>query len=86
MRYYRRVLHYLKPYWRLAVGSVVLIVLGAGAGLLVPWPLKILFDYVLADRPLAGPVAWLLGPLHLSRTELLLFAVLGGVVVTLLQH
>lgn len=86
MNYFRRVLHYLKPYWKLAAGSVVLIVLGALAGLLVPWPLKILFDHVLADRPLTGPLAWVLGPLHLGRTGLLLFAVLGGVVVTLVQH
>src|SRR5439155_7936526 len=86
VKYFGRVLHYLKPYWKLAVGSVVLIVLGSAAGLLAPWPIKILWDHVLENRPLDGPVAWLLGPLGLSRIGLLLFVVIGGVVVVLIQH
>jgi ATP-binding cassette subfamily B protein/subfamily B ATP-binding cassette protein MsbA len=86
VRYFVRTLHYLKPYWKLAVVSVVLIALGSAAGLLAPWPLKILFDYVLYNLPMKGVIGHLLGPLGLSRTGLLVFAVVGGVVVVLVQH
>jgi ATP-binding cassette subfamily B protein/subfamily B ATP-binding cassette protein MsbA len=80
------VLRYLRPYWRLAAFSVALIVLGALAGLLAPWPLQILFDNVLGDRPLPAALAFVLGPVAQQRSALLLFAVVGGVVVTLLQQ
>jgi len=87
--YFPRVLKYLKPYWRLAVVSGVLIVLGALAGLLAPWPLQILIDNVLGDHPTSAVLANLLGPLaedRDNRVGLMLFAIIGGVFVTLLQH
>jgi ATP-binding cassette subfamily B protein/subfamily B ATP-binding cassette protein MsbA len=80
------VLRYLRPHWKLAVFSLALIVLGALAGLLAPWPLQILFDNVLQDHPLPAALAFVLGPVGRGRTALLLFAVIGGVLVTLLQH
>jgi ATP-binding cassette subfamily B protein/subfamily B ATP-binding cassette protein MsbA len=85
MRYFPRVLRYLWPYWRLAAFSVVLIGLGALASLLAPWPLKILIDSVLQDHPLSPVVAFLVGPMDHSRVGLMLFAVIAGVLVTLLQ-
>ncbi len=86
MKYFSLVLRYLRPYWRLAVVSVALIVLGAVAGLLAPWPLQILFDNVLQDHPLPPALAFVLGPVAHQRSSLLLFAVVAGVVVVLLQH
>jgi ABC-type multidrug transport system fused ATPase/permease subunit len=86
VKYFPRVLRYLRPYWRLAAFSVVLMVLGALAGLLAPWPLQILFDNVLNDHPLSPALAFVLGPVVRDRSALLLFAVVGGVLVTLLQH
>jgi ATP-binding cassette subfamily B protein/subfamily B ATP-binding cassette protein MsbA len=86
VRYFRRVLPYLRPYWKLAVISSVLIVLGALAGLLAPWPLQILFDNVLQDHPLMAGLAFVLGPVARNRYALLTFAVGGGVVVILIQH
>jgi ATP-binding cassette subfamily B protein/subfamily B ATP-binding cassette protein MsbA len=86
VKYFPRVLRYLRPYWKLAVLSVVLLVLGALAGLLAPWPLQILFDNVLEDKPLPHFLAVVLGPVAQSRAALLVFAVVAGVVVTLLQH
>jgi len=41
-QYLRRVLQYLRPYWKLAAVSLVLTLLGSGVALLVPWPLKLL--------------------------------------------
>ena len=59
MKYFWRVFRYLRPYWKLAVGSVIITIASVAAGLLMPWPLKILVDNVLGSQPvptiLAGP-------------------------------
>lgn len=86
MKYIPRVLRYLRPYWHLAVVSVALIVLGAAASLLVPWPLQFLIDNVLQDKPIPPFLAGLLGPLAENRAGLLIFTVVGGVAVTLFLH
>ncbi len=86
MKYFPRVLHYLRPYRKLAAVSATLMILGALAGLLAPWPLKILFDSVLQDHPLPPVLAFFLGSLAESRLALLIFAVAGVVVVTVLQN
>lgn len=41
---------------------------------------------MLGDRPLPRALAFVLGPIAENRTSLLLFAVIGGMAVTLLQH
>jgi len=84
VKYIRRVLHYLKPYWRLALVSAVLIIVGALVGLLAPWPLQILFDNVLGGRPLPGFLDFFLG--NLNPVGLMLCVVIGGVVLTLLHN
>jgi len=86
VKYIPRVLHYLRPYWHLAVVSVALIVVGAAAGLLAPWPLQVLVDNVLQGQPLPAFLDRLLGPLALSRFGLLVATVVSGVAVTLLLH
>ena len=60
MRYFARVLRYARPFWKLAVASVVMTVVVSVLGLAAPWPLKILFDSVLGRHPLPGPVEPLL--------------------------
>jgi ATP-binding cassette subfamily B protein/subfamily B ATP-binding cassette protein MsbA len=70
----------------LAVLSVALILLGALAGLLAPWPLKVLFDSVLQDHPLPPILAFFFGAPVANRYSLLIFVVVSGVMVTLLQH
>jgi ABC-type multidrug transport system fused ATPase/permease subunit len=44
MKYFPRVLQYLKPYRRAASLAVLLVFLGAAFSLLTPWPLQILID------------------------------------------
>jgi ABC-type multidrug transport system fused ATPase/permease subunit len=80
--YFSRVLRYLRPYWKLAIVSVALILLGTLAGLLAPWPLQILFDNVLDDKPLAPLMATLLGALGENRVRLMFTVVVGGVLIT----
>ena len=52
LNYFSRVVHYLRPHWRLAAVSVVLIILSSLAALLTPWPLKIVVDNALEKHPL----------------------------------
>ena len=86
MKYIPRVLHYLRPYWYLAVVSVALIAIGAAAGLLAPWPLQVLIDNVLQNQPLPAFLARFVGPLAENRFGLWLRAVVSGVAVTPLLH
>jgi ATP-binding cassette subfamily B protein len=78
-----RILPYLRPRKRLAATSLSLVGLGSLMALLGPWPLAILIDTVLGNKPLPS----LLSPLDgLGKYTLLAIAVGGGLVVTALQH
>jgi len=83
LRDFPRVLPYLRPYWKLGFSSASLLGLGVLAGLLSPWPLAILVDTVLGDKPLPS----LLGFLgDFNTTTLLVLAVVAGVIVTAIEH
>ncbi len=86
MRYFLRVLRYVRPYWRLAALTSALTVLIAALGLLAPWPLKILFDSVLGSHPLPGPVEPLLAPFADDRILLLVVVVAGGFLLTVIEN
>ncbi len=43
---------YLRPYWRLALLALLAMIVQTGMDLLVPWPLKIVFDNVLGAHHL----------------------------------
>jgi len=79
VKYIPRVLRYLRPYWRLAVISAIVIGLSGLVALLLPWPIKILADSVLANEPLPWIVARPLGSLSQNR-----FALLGLVIAATL--
>jgi ATP-binding cassette subfamily B protein/subfamily B ATP-binding cassette protein MsbA len=58
---YRRLLAYARPYvWRW-VGVGILLLASSGVALLQPWPLQILFDQVLDDKPAPGWMTHLSG-------------------------
>ncbi|HLG57490.1 MAG TPA: ABC transporter ATP-binding protein [Vicinamibacterales bacterium] len=42
----------LRPYWRLLSIAFVAMLVQSAADLLEPWPLKVIFDYVLGSRPM----------------------------------
>ncbi len=86
LSYVVRVLRYLHPHRKLAAASVLVTVLGALATLLAPWPLKLLVDNVLERHPLPSSVAHVLGTLGDNRIELLIAAVLFGLLVALLTN
>jgi ABC-type multidrug transport system fused ATPase/permease subunit len=78
-----RVLPYLRPRKRLAACSLSLVALSSLMALLGPWPLAILIDSVLGDKPLPS----LLGALDgTNRYVLLALAVGAGLLITGLEH
>ncbi len=86
MKYLPRVLQYMKPYWRLAWVSGLLIVFGAAFSLLTPWPLAILFDYVLTQKPFPPFLAFFLEPVADNRGLLLVLVVAAGLLIAVLQN
>src|SRR5262245_66164943 len=83
MKYFSRVLRYLRPHYPLAVLSVLLMVLGALVGLLLPWPLKVLVANALGAQPMSTVLAWASGG---SKSNLLVVAVVAGFLLAVLQH
>lgn len=86
MKYFHRVIPYLLPYKKLAWLSVALILLGAIFGLLTPWPLKILIDHVLEQKPMSPALAWVFGPIANHRLLMLFVVALTGLIITLMQN
>jgi len=77
-----RVMPYLLPHKKLAFGSLSLVGLSVLIALIAPWPLALMIDTVLGNKPLPS----LLGPLaHLGTYTLLAIAVIAGLLVTALQ-
>jgi ATP-binding cassette, subfamily B, bacterial len=58
VNYLPRVWHYLKPHLGLAVFAALVIVLSALVAVLTPWPLKVLIDSVLGDKPVPRVFRW----------------------------
>jgi len=86
MKHFLRVVRYVRPYKGLAALTALLTILVAGFGLLAPWPLKILFDSVLGNHPLPGPIQPLLDGLPDDRLLLLIIVVSGGFLITLSEN
>ena len=80
------VLSFLRPYrGRLALFSVLLL-FQVALGVLRPWPLAIVLDYVLVERALPAAVAgWITWITQGSRVTLLVMVVVVGVVLNLVN-
>lgn len=81
-----RVLAYVRPYSHLAAGSVITTVLLAFTALLAPWPLQILVDHVLENKPLLPILEGALGWVAADRFSLLGFAIAAGLAIALLDN
>ncbi|MBS1868261.1 MAG: ABC transporter ATP-binding protein [Actinobacteria bacterium] len=80
---FRHIGPYLRPHKGLAVVSLILMAASAGMALLSPWPLALLLDTVLGNKPPPALLGFLDG---LSTYQLLAVAVIAGLVVTALEH
>jgi ABC-type multidrug transport system fused ATPase/permease subunit len=82
VRLFLRAFGYMRPYSRLAVASVSLMLLTVAVDLLLPWPIKYIVDHVLNDVPMPPRVAAAIAPLvGYKPGQLILFATLGFVLV-----
>jgi ATP-binding cassette subfamily B protein len=79
----RRILPYLRPYWKLAVFALVLTLLAALFSLLLPWPLALMFDSVLGDRPLPGALNSLFG--SVGKVPLIVLLAVSAVGLSAMQ-
>jgi ATP-binding cassette subfamily B protein len=86
MIYFWRILHYLRPYWRRALASVIITIAGAAASVLVPWPLKLLVDNVLGSQPVPPILAGFSPSGGSDRTVLLAVVIFAGLFVALLVN
>src|SRR5271156_4456682 len=78
----RKIWPYLRVYRWQVVWALAQVFLIAGFELLKPWPLQIVIDYVLGGK--APPADSLIGTvLALPRSELLIFACIGIVLVNI---
>lgn len=84
MHFFPRVFAYLKPYWRGALYSVVIIILAGLVSLLAPWPMQILIDHVLDNKPMTPFLHSLLGWVASNKVGLMIVVVCAGLLVTLL--
>ncbi len=80
----RKALRYARPFWHLIVTSLLLIALTSALSLLAPWPLAILVDSVLGNKPLPSLLPDAVG--GLDRTTLLIGLVIGGLALTALEN
>jgi ATP-binding cassette, subfamily B, bacterial len=75
----------LRPYSSLLTVAFVAMVVETGMGLLEPWPLKLIFDYVLGTKPVPGWLAGHLGTSHrlgvleIAALSVVAIAVIGAV-------
>jgi ABC-type multidrug transport system fused ATPase/permease subunit len=71
----------LRPYWKLLTVAFVAMLVEGAADLFEPWPLKVIFDYVLGSKHVPS---WLAGWLSLSnRTAILDLAAVSVIVIAL---
>ena len=58
-RWWLRLTHHVAPYTLRISVLVLLVLMGAGLTVLMPWPMKLIVDYVLTAEPLPENLAWL---------------------------
>jgi subfamily B ATP-binding cassette protein MsbA len=75
-----RLTHLLRPYWKRLTVAFAAMLVESGADLLEPWPLKIIFDYVIGTKTMP---AWLAAglPVDIDRITLLNLAALAVIAI-----
>jgi ATP-binding cassette, subfamily B, bacterial len=76
---------YLRQYWRISFFAMLAMVVQTAMDLLVPWPLKVIFDTVLGTHPLPHPLDSILSHVTLSHQGLLNLMVASMLIVALID-
>ena len=80
-----RAFPYLRPYRKLAGLAFLFTIFAAAIELAQPWPLAIMVDSVLGERPPPGFFTWIFGD-NPGIYHLLVFVVVLGFLITFLSH
>jgi subfamily B ATP-binding cassette protein MsbA len=77
-------IHLLRPHWKLLAVAFAAMLVQSAADLLEPWPLKVVFDYVLGSKQMPGWLAeWLPGDalavLNVAAAAVFAIAVVGAI-------
>jgi ATP-binding cassette, subfamily B, bacterial len=79
-----RISSLLRPHWKTLVFALIAVMVEGAADLLEPWPIKIVFDYIIGSKPAPG---WLAGGASFAfgdgKTALLHFTALAVVAVAI---
>src|SRR5262245_59609574 len=75
----RSVLGYLRPYRGRALVVLLLVALGNGLTLVMPWPLKVVVDHVLGQQPMPAWLTAILPAAAADSATLLAVAILTAV-------
>jgi ATP-binding cassette, subfamily B, bacterial len=74
----------LRPYWRLLAVAFVAVLIEGAADLLEPWPLKIVFDYVLGSKRMPDALAHLVNStVGQNKPDILQFAAAAVVLIAI---
>jgi ATP-binding cassette, subfamily B, bacterial len=78
--------HLLRPHWKLLAVAFTAMLVQSVADLLEPWPLKVIFDYVLGAKPMPGWLAeWMpadgqaAAVLRIAAIAVIVIAVVGAI-------
>jgi ATP-binding cassette subfamily B protein len=82
LKYFPRIWQYQKAYLALTVATALVIVLSALVALLIPWPLGVLLDSVVGDKPVPWAFRWA-GPGR--SVSLLAWVAASGLAVVLVE-
>ena len=52
-------MHHVTPQWMRLALLAMLVLIGATIAALIPWPMKLIVDYVLTGEPLPSQLEWL---------------------------
>src|SRR5205085_11452631 len=74
----------LRPHWKAMVVAFGAVALAAAMGLLEPWPIKIVLDYLLQSRPLPRRMIALVGWIGSDKLAILNFAVVAVAAIAVL--
>ena len=86
VNHFKRILSYVLPYQAMAIGTIVLVLVATAFDLVTPWPMKVIFDYVLGTN---SPPHWLraiVGAAADSKLRLLVISVVAMVAVLVIEN
>ncbi len=84
-RIYKTFGRHYKPYWKIITASMICLFITIGLTVLVPWPLKIIIDYIVLKEPLPATLLFLQPILEANPMLLLIWMAVSIVLLAVLE-